>query len=220
MTHEDSKNDLIRESLRELVRTPHLVRQALKNYQKLSDEEVIEKFQNGDLVAYDVIVARYKEQLINYVFSFVGVKSDAEDIVQDTFVKIYRFKQMYKRLAKFSTWVYTVAGNLAKSELRKRRRQSVYPISSLGTDEKEFEAVETRINSDEMTDSSVTKDLIKRAIKTLPARYRDVIRLREIDNLSYEEIAVQTKLPVGTVRSRINRGRTQLQAKLDFLKEK
>ncbi|HMW33937.1 sigma-70 family RNA polymerase sigma factor [bacterium] len=220
MTSEESKHDLISESLRELVRTPHLVRQALKNYQKLSDEEVINRFQEGDLVAYDVIVARYKDQLINYVMSYVGEKKDAEDIVQDTFVKIYRFKQMYKRIAKFSTWVYTVAGNLAKSELRKRKRQQLYPISSLGTDEKEFEAVETRVNADELTDSSVKKDLIKKAIKTLPERYREVIRLREIENLSYEEIAEQTQLPIGTVRSRINRARVQLQSKLKFLVEK
>ena len=209
-----------KEDLRELVRTPHLVKQALKNYQKLTDEVVIKKFQQGDLVAFDVVVARYKEQLINYVYTFVGDKSDAEDLVQDTFVKIYRFKQSYKNIAKFSTWIYTVAGNLAKSELRKRKRQQLYPISSLSNGEKEFEAVETRINSDDMTDSSVKKDLIKKAIKTLPKHYQDVIRMREIDNLSYEEIAESTHLPIGTVRSRINRARIRLQNKLKYLIEK
>jgi RNA polymerase sigma-70 factor, ECF subfamily len=215
-----TKNIIKKEDLRELVRTPHLVKQALKNYQKLADEEVINKFQQGDLVAFDVVVARYKEQLINYVYTFVGDKSDAEDIIQDTFMKIYRFKQSYKNIAKFSTWIYTVAGNLAKSELRKRKRQQLYPISSLGSGDQEFEAVETHINSDEMTDSSVKKDLIKKAIKTLPEHYQDVIRMREIDNLSYEEIASLTKLPIGTVRSRINRARIRLQNKLKYLIEK
>jgi RNA polymerase sigma-70 factor (ECF subfamily) len=214
------KSVIKKEDLRELVRTPHLVKQALKNYEKLADEEVIKKFQQGDLVAFDVVVARYKEQLINYVYTFVGDKSDAEDIVQDTFVKIYRFKQSYKNIAKFSTWIYTVSGNLAKSELRKRKRQQLYPISSLNNGDKEFEAVETRINSDEMTDSSVKKELIKKAIMTLPEHYQDVIRMREIDNLSYEEIASLTKLPIGTVRSRINRARIRLQNKLKYLIEK
>lgn len=214
------KNVIKKEDLRELVRTPHLVKQALKSYEKLTDEEVIKKFQQGDLVAFDVVVARYKEQLINYVYTFVGDKSDSEDIVQDTFVKIYRFRQSYKNIAKFSTWIYTVAGNLAKSELRKRKRQQLYPISSLNNGDKEFEAVETRINSDEMTDSSVKKDLIKKAIKTLPEHYQDVIRMREIENLSYEEIAALTKLPIGTVRSRINRARIRLQNKLKYLIEK
>ena len=80
--------------------------------------------------------------------------------------------------------------------------------------------METRINSDEMTDSSVKKDLIKKAIKTLPEHYQDVIRMREIENLSYEEIAALTKLPIGTVRSRINRARIRLQNKLKYLIEK
>ncbi len=102
------QNELISESLRELVRTPHIVRQALKNYNKLTDEEVIEKFQNGDLVAFDVIVARYKQQLTNYIITFLNDRSDAEDVVQDTFVKVYRYKQLYKKTAKFSTWIYTV----------------------------------------------------------------------------------------------------------------
>jgi RNA polymerase sigma-70 factor (ECF subfamily) len=215
-----SKGAIKKEDLRELVRTPHLVKQALKSYQKLSDEEVIRKFQQGDLVAFDVVVARYKEQLINFVYTFVGDKSDAEDIVQDTFVKIYRFKQSYKNIARFSTWIYTVAGNMAKSELRKRKRQQLYPISSLSNGEKEFEAVETRIQADDMTDSTVKKDLIKKAIQTLPEHYQDVIRMREIDNLSYEEIAEQTRLPIGTIRSRINRARIRLQNKLKYLLEK
>lgn len=216
----EKKTPMDDSNLRELIRTPHLVRRALKSYQKLSDEDVIERFQGGDLVAFDVIVARYKEHLINYIMSFVGEKSDAEDIVQDTFVKIYRFRQSYKKVAKFSTWIYTVAGNLARSELRKRRRQQLYVMSNLGNEGKEFEAVETRVNSDEMTDSSVTKDLIRKAIRQLPEKYQDIIRLREIENLSYEEIAQHTDLPIGTIKSRVNRARERLQKTLKFLREK
>lgn len=214
------KNNFKKENLRELVRTPHLVQQALKSYEKLTDEKVIEQFQRGDLVSFDVLVARYKEQLTNFIVNFVGEKSDAEDIVQDTFVKIYRFKQSYKHIAKFSTWIYTVAGNLARSELRKRKRQQLYSISSLSNGEKEFEVAETRANSDEMTDASVKKELLKKAIKALSPRYREVIRLREIEALSYSEIAAHTRLPVGTVRSRINRARVKLQQKLKYLLEK
>ncbi len=216
----EKKTPIDDSDLRELIRTPHLVRRALKNYQKLSDEDVIERFQGGDLVAFDVIVARYKEHLINYIMSFVGERSDAEDIVQDTFVKIYRFRQSYKKVAKFSTWIYTVAGNLARSELRKRRRQQLYTMSNLGNDGQEFEAVETRVNADEMTDSAVTKDLIRKAIRQLPEKYQEIIRLREIENLSYEEIAQQTDLPIGTIKSRVNRARERLQKTLKFLREK
>lgn len=206
--------------LKDLIRTPHLVRQAMVSYQQLSDEDVIRLFQQGDMAAFDVIVGRYKEQLLNYVFQFVGERSDAEDIVQDTFVKVFKSKQAYKQIAKFSTWIYTVAGNFAKSELRKRKRQRQQSISSLTTGEKEFEVVETRLNSDDMTDSSVKKDLIRQAIKELSPRYREVIKLREIEHLSYEEIAQRTKLSLGTVKSRVNRARAQLQRKLGFLREK
>jgi len=209
-----AKEILNKENLKDLIRTPHLVREAMKNYQKLSDEDVILRFQEGDLAAFDVLVARYKEQLLNFVFQFVGEKSDAEDIVQDTFVKVFRSKQSYRNIAKFSTWIYTVAGNFAKSELRKRKRHGQQSISSLTTNDKEFEAVETRINSDEITDSSFKKDLIRKAIQKLSPHYREVIRMREIENLSYDEIAHQTHLPLGTVKSRVNRARAILQKKL------
>ncbi|MCB0832721.1 MAG: sigma-70 family RNA polymerase sigma factor [Bacteroidetes bacterium] len=211
---ESPKSNLNKETLRDLVRTPHLVQKALRNYQKLTDEEVIARFQEGDLVAYDVIVARYKNQLTHFVMTFVGERSDAEDIVQDTFVKIYRFKQLYRNIARFSTWIYTVAGNLARSELRKKKRRQQFSISSLGNGTKDFEAVETRSTADEMADHSFKKALVKKAIRELPERYQKVIRLREIEHLSYEEIAKETGLPIGTVRSRINRARTKLQAKL------
>ncbi len=212
------ENKLISESLRELVRTPHLVRQALKSYNKLPDEDVIEKFQNGDLVAFDVIVARYKEQLINYIITFLNDRHDAEDVVQDTFVKVYKYKQLYKKTAKFSTWIYTVAGNLARSELRKRKRQPS-PLSKIGNGAKEFEAVESRMNSDELMDTGVRKKLVKKAIASLPEKFRQILHLKEVDNFTYEQIAKRLNVPVGTVRSRIHRAKPLLQAKLRHLKD-
>lgn len=217
----DEKKKLEKDDeLKELIRTPFTVRQALKNYERLSDEEVIARFQGGDLTAFDVIVARYKQPLIQYVIQFVGETSDAEDIVQDTFVKIFRRKQAYRSIAKFSTWLYTVAGNFAKSELRKRKRQAQQSISSLTENDPYFEVMETRAAADEMTDRQFKKDILRKAIQRLPKRFQDVIRLREIEHLSYDEIAARTKLSLGTVKSRVNRARLRLQKELKHVREK
>jgi RNA polymerase sigma-70 factor (ECF subfamily) len=217
----DEKKKLEKDDeLKELIRTPFTVRQALKNYERLSDEEVIARFQGGDLTAFDVIVARYKQPLIQYVIQFVGETSDAEDIVQDTFVKVFRRKQAYQSIAKFSTWLYTVAGNFAKSELRKRKRQAQQSISSLTENDPYFEVMETRAAADEMTDRQFKKDILRKAIQRLPKRFQDVIRLREIEHLSYDEIAARTKLSLGTVKSRVNRARLRLQKELKHVREK
>lgn len=217
----DEKKKLEKDDeLKELIRTPFTVRQALKNYERLSDEEVIARFQGGDLTAFDVIVARYKQPLIQYVIQFVGETSDAEDIVQDTFVKVFRRKQAYRSIAKFSTWLYTVAGNFAKSELRKRKRQAQQSISSLTENDPYFEVMETRAAADEMTDRQFKKDILRKAIQRLPKRFQDVIRLREIEHLSYDEIAARTKLSLGTVKSRVNRARLRLQKELKHVREK
>ncbi len=211
---------LDKDELKELIRTPFSVRQALRHYESLTDEDVIARFQAGDLTAFDVIVARYKEPLLQYVAQFVGELSDAEDIVQDTFVKVFRRKQAYRNIAKFSTWLYTVAGNYARSELRKRKRHAQQSISSLTDADRYFEVMETRASADEMTDRQFKKDLLKKAILKLHKRYHDVLRMREVEHLSYEEIASRTKLSIGTVKSRVNRGRARIQKELKHLKEK
>jgi len=85
-----------------------------------TDEELIARFQNGDEQAYVELVNRYRDRLMTFVYRFVNDEVIAEDIVQDTLVKLYTHKDYYRNIAKFSTWIYTIAGNLAKTELRKK----------------------------------------------------------------------------------------------------
>ena len=101
-----------------------------------SDEELIRRFQEGDEYAYLELVNRYRDRLMNFTYRFLGNEEDAEDIVQDTFVKLYTHKHFYRNIAKFSTWIYTIAANLAKTELRKRKRRKVSYLSQMGTDER------------------------------------------------------------------------------------
>ena len=97
---------------------------------KITDEVLIARFQDGDVQAFDTLVRRYKDQLLNYVYRFVGNRNDAEDLVQETFLRVYKNKHYYKEIAKFSTWVYTIAGNLAKTELRRRKRRKIFSVSN------------------------------------------------------------------------------------------
>ena len=93
-----------------------------------TDEELIARFQNGDAYAFDLLVKRYKDPLLNFIYRFIGDLVESEDIVQETFYRVYKNKHYYKEVAKFSTWIYTIAGNLAKTELRRRKRRKVFSI--------------------------------------------------------------------------------------------
>lgn len=180
-----------------------------------TDEELIAKFQSGDLYAFDVLVRRYKNQLMNFVYRFVGNREEAEDIVQDTFVRLYRNKHSYRRIARFSTWIYTIAGNLAKTELRKRKGRRLLALSQMGCEDKEYEIEDSAFDPEHEVDSTMKGAIIQREIDNLPPKFREVIILRDIQDLSYEEISEIIKAPVGTVKSRINRARLRLQKRLE-----
>ncbi|MCR4437861.1 MAG: sigma-70 family RNA polymerase sigma factor [bacterium] len=180
-----------------------------------TDEELIAKFQNGDLYAFDVLVRRYKNQLTNFVCRFVGNREEAEDIVQDTFVRLYRNKHSYRRIARFSTWIYTIAGNLAKTALRKRKGRRLLAISQLGCEDKDYEIEDSAFDPEQEVDGTMKGAIIQREIDRLPPKFREVIILRDIQELSYEEISEIIKAPLGTVKSRVNRARLRLQKRLE-----
>lgn len=183
-----------------------------QNLTELTDEELIKKFQEtNELEAYEILVRRYKDPLMNFVYRFVGDRDVSSDIVQDTMIKFYLNKDSYREFAKFSTWIYTIAGNLAKNELKRRRRRSILSLSPT-EDEKQIQVEDKSfVAPDRATDSNIKHDIIQRALMKIKPVYREMVILRDIQGLSYEEIAEITKVSLGTVKSRINRGRTQLQ---------
>jgi RNA polymerase sigma-70 factor (ECF subfamily) len=193
-----------------------------KNLNDLSDEELIIEFQkNNTIKAFEILVQRYKNPLTNYVFRFVGDYEACVDIVQETMVKVYRYKDSYSSIAKFSTWIYTIAGNLARTEYQRRKRRKVFSIHSYGEDKDEtYEIPDESYRPDVMTDSGIKDKIIQDALQKVSKAYREVVILRDIQEMSYEEISEITGLNVGTVKSRINRGRSQLQKLLkDIYKE-
>ena len=187
---------------------------------QVSDEDLIEKFQRGDIYAYELIVKRYKDQLLNFVYRFLGNQEEAEDVVQETFLRVYRNRHAYQRVAKFSTWIYTIAGNLARTELRRRNRRRIFSLSNMGVDDKEYEISDEFSSPEKHTNTVLSEEIIQKEINKLSPKFREVIILRDIQELSYEEISKIIRVPIGTVKSRVNRARLRLQSRLKHLLDK
>ena len=183
------------------------------NLNDLSDEKLIIEFQKNNTVkAFEILVQRYKNPLTNYVYRFVGDYEACVDIVQETMVKVYRYKDSYNSVAKFSTWIYTIAGNLARTEYQRRKKRNFFSINSYGEDKNEtYDIPDERYRPDIITDSGIKYKIIQDALLKISRAYREVVILRDVQEMSYEEISEITGLNVGTVKSRINRGRAQLQ---------
>lgn len=189
-----------------------------KQLNELKDEELIKEFQdNNTLESYEILVKRYKDPLMNFVYRFVGDRDACTDIVQDTMIKFYLNKDSYRSFAKFSTWIYTIAGNLAKNELKRRRRRVIFSISN--NDDEKTPQIEDKmfLSPEKLTDGEIRSEIIEKALLKVKPVYREVVILRDIQDLSYEEISEITGLAIGTVKSRINRGRAQLQKLLKHI---
>ena len=194
--------------------------QAVKKQRTPTDEELIARFQEGDAYAFDEIVHRYKDPLTNFVYHFLGDRIDAEDVIQETFIRLYKKKHLYRNVAKFSTWIYTIAGNLAKTELRRRRRRRILSLSQIGFDDKDYEIPGDMQTPEQIVDGDMKETIIKKEIDELPVKFKEVVILRDIQEFSYEEISQMLNIPIGTVKSRVNRGRLRLQKRLKYLLNK
>ena len=179
----------------------------------MSDEDLMSQFQAGSVEAFDILVSRYKDPLTNYIYRFIGDMKECEDLLQETFLRVYRNRHSYRRIARFSTWLYTIAGNLARSEYRKRKRRRISSLQSINKNDEEYEmeVPDETFSPDIDTESTIQDFYIQEALSQIPEEFREVVVLRDVQQLSYDEIAEITGLPMGTVKSRINRGRTKLQ---------
>lgn len=181
------------------------------NLQDLTDEDLMFQVQDGNNRAFDLLVSRYKNRLYTYLLRLLGNESEAEEFAQEAFVKAYIHANKYRTVARFSTWLYTIATNLVRNRIRNiKRRPTMVSIWSEDMNSNDGRWVDLRDDSQrpdiDMEQKSL-KEVIQRAIEKIPAKYRPSFVLREINGLSYEEIAAATGLKLGTVRSRINRGR-------------
>ena len=175
----------------------------------ITDEQLIKQFQEGNRQSYNELVFRYKDKILNFLYRFVYDMDLAEDLAQETFLKVYLKKDSYREISKFSTWMYTIASNLAKTELRKIKRRKTYSISEISDVDREVNFFVQDENPDDKLDDNES-NILHESIFELEEDFRTIIILREIQELSYENISKILKLPLGTVKSRINRGKLKL----------
>ncbi len=178
---------------------------------EMNDSEVVQASLDGDSRAFGELVKRYDQRLLNFVYRTIGDRERAQDLVQETFVRVYRHLERFDQTKKFSTWIYTIAGNLAKNELRNRSRNPLVLFQTIkknwDADHRPLEWEDTHYKPDDLYRKRHIKEKVDEAVKQLPEHHRMVFVLRELEGKTYEEIADITGVNLGTVKSRLNRAR-------------
>ncbi len=187
---------------------PVSARSALK---QLDDSGVVAAFLAGEKRAFGELVERYQTRLLNFVYRTTGDRERAEDLVQETFIRVYRHLHRFDQSKKFSTWVYTIASNLAKNELRNRSRNPLVLFQTIkknwDADARPLEWEDNTYRPDDLFRKRHLKSMVESAVDQLPEHHRTVFILREMEGKTYEEIADITATNLGTVKSRLNRAR-------------
>src|SRR5213595_139483 len=183
-------------------------RQALH---ELDDGRLVLEHLAGDAQAFGALVDRYQTRLLNFINRTIGDRERAEDLVQEVFVRVYRHLHRFDQSKKFSTWVYTIASNLAKNELRNRSRNPLVLFQTIkgnwDDEDRPLQFEDTTARPDDMYRKRHLRELVEDTVAKLPEHHRQVFVLRELEGKSYEEIAEITDCNLGTVKSRLNRAR-------------
>src|SRR5690348_12199072 len=185
----------------------------------VSDLSLVRRVQRGDKGAFDALVLKYQHKVVKLVMRYVRNPAEAEDIAQEAFIKAYRALPQFRGESAFYTWLYRIAINTAKNAVVSRDRSPIeYNVDRGSTDNEESYDMQGRMKDSETPEGLVLTDEIRStvnaAIDALPEDLRTAIVLRELEGLSYEEIAAAMACPVGTVRSRIFRAREAIDRRL------
>jgi len=178
---------------------------------ELSDTELVEAYLEGDPRRFQELVDRYEGRMVNFIQRSIGDRDRAYDLAQETFIRVYRHIERFDTSKKFSTWIYTIASNLAKNELRNRSRNPLVLFQRLTSnwddDHRPLQFEDSSMAPDDLYNKRHLQELVEKAAEELPPHHREVFILREIEGKSYEEIAEITDTQLGTVKSRLNRAR-------------
>ncbi|HEY2931641.1 MAG TPA: sigma-70 family RNA polymerase sigma factor [Acidobacteriota bacterium] len=185
---------------------------------RLTDNDLIVEFLNGNQAAFPQIVSRYKDPIINYVYSMINDYDMAVDLAQETFIRVYQNAARYERKYQFSTWIYRIATNLAIDELRNRKRRGRFFFMNIfpnyEKDDIPLEISDGKPGQHEALEGRELGRALAQAISCLPHKYRTVFVLKEVQELSYQEIAAILKSSEGTIKSRLHRAKMLLREKL------
>lgn len=186
-------------------------------YTDLRDEELIALVQQGQKRAYDELVRRFKGRLFSFILRMVGDPVEAEELAQDTLIRAYIHADKYREIAKFSTWLFTIATNLVRNQVRRKKRQPFMLTLDPAPEDDDrvpLDPADPKADPTQDLEGEELGVLIAQATAEIPEKYRIPFLLREVEELSYEEIQQVTGLKLGTVRSRINRARNRFRANI------
>jgi RNA polymerase sigma-70 factor (ECF subfamily) len=186
------------------------------------DLDLVRRVQAGDNAAFDLLVRKYQHRIGAVVYRFVPDHAEAQDISQEAFIRAYRALPGFRGDAQFYTWLYRIAVNTAKNHLVASKRRP--PTADIAAEDAEHHANGGRLHDHDTPEHQLLREEIERTVTEtvaeLPEELRQAITLREVDGLSYEEIAQVMQCPIGTVRSRIFRAREAIDARLRPLMDK
>jgi len=176
------------------------------------DEALIERAKAGDGQAFDELYAKYKRPILNFIYRMIGNKETAEELTQETFVRVYMNLSTFSPKGKVSSWIYTIAGNLAKNELRDKKYFHDIPLETIVVNDETSVKLSDLIaihkkNPEEIAEDKELQESIQKIFDTIPEKYRQVLVLCDVQELSYEEVASIIGCSVGTVASRLSRAR-------------
>jgi RNA polymerase sigma-70 factor, ECF subfamily len=175
----------------------------------MDEQQLIALVRDGDERAFAQIVQVYKDRIVNFLFQMTGDYQKAVDLSQETFLRVYFKADKYKPIAPLSSWIYAIASNLAKTDIKKRRRMPQVSFEELPP------TADLSTPSGEASDSGLSANL-RQALAKLNPRYRIPVLLKDVEGYSQEEIARIIQRPVGTVKARISRGRMMLKKSLEL----
>ncbi|CAM3510289.1 ECF RNA polymerase sigma-E factor [Vibrio aerogenes CECT 7868] len=188
-------------------------------HEQLTDQVLIERIQNGDKQAFNLLVTKYQNKVCNLIARYVNNSGDVADVAQETFIKAYRAIPSFRGESAFYTWLYRIAVNTAKNYIVAQSRRP--PANDIDAEDAEYYENDNILkeisNPENITLSKELKRAVFAAIDALPEDLKTAMTLRELDGLSYEEIAAVMDCPVGTVRSRIFRAREAVEKRISSL---
>jgi len=175
---------------------------------RMDDQELMEKIKKGDEVAFSDLMVMYKDRVVNFLYQFTGDYQLAVDLSQETFLRVFFKAKKYRPIAPVSSWIYAIAANLARTERKKISRKAAIPLDEV------TDSYSAGTYSLDHNDPGLMRN-VKQALDRLHPRYRLPVILKDVEGFSQEEIAAMLKLPVGTVKARISRGREYLRRWLE-----
>lgn len=182
------------------------------------DREIINQVLQGNTQLFALLVEKYQKSIFNYVFRLVRQKQEAEDLAQETFVKAFFALSKYDNSYQFSTWIFRIALNLCRDHFRKKKGPLFSLHEPIGDDENSelADMIEQQafLDPDGEVLNQELRTKLEKAIDQLPFKFKQVVILRHLENLSYEEIAQVTGLPIGTVKTYLHRARKTLRKEL------